>query len=103
MPKLAKSGRMKPKLKKQPQHCARVTMLGCLVCKGPAEVHHVRTGLQPRDDRRIVGLCAGHHRHGADSFHRLGSSAAFFEAHGIDLVKEAESNWAFSVTEGLDR
>jgi len=99
--KLRPFGRIKPRLAKQPAHLARVAGMGCLVCKGPAEVHHVRTGLQPRDDRRVVGLCAGHHRLNADSFHQLGNSALFFETHGIDLVREADWNWTISVNEGI--
>lgn len=54
--------RIKPKRVKQSAHLARVAGLGCCVCRGPAEIHHVRTGNQARDDRRVVGLCAGHHR-----------------------------------------
>jgi len=101
LPKLPKFGRVKPKLAKQPLHKARVAGLGCLVCNGPAELHHVRSGLQARDDRRIVPLCAGHHRHNADAFHNLGSAAAFKAVHGIDLVREAEWQWDISVNEGL--
>lgn len=101
LPKLPKFGRIKPRLAKQPKHLARVAGLGCLVCHGPAELHHVRTGLQARDDRRVVPLCAGHHRHNADAFHVLGSAERFLEEHGIDLVEAAEWQWTISVNEGL--
>lgn len=99
--KLRKVGRIKPKRVNQKAHKNRVAALGCLVCKGPAEIHHVRAGNQSKDDRRIVSLCAGHHRHNADSFHRLGNVELFFQAHGIDLVKEADWNWLETVNEGL--
>ena len=99
--KLPKFGRIKPKLAKQPKHVARVAGLGCCVCQSPAEIHHVRTGNQARDDRRVVALCAGHHRLNADAFHQLGSSAAFFKAHGVDLVRESDWQWTISVNEGL--
>lgn len=95
--------RLKPRLAKQPAHKNRVAGLGCVVCRGPAEIHHVRTGNQARDDRRIVGLCAGHHRHNADAFHQLGSAERFMEVHGIDLVEVAEWQWIISVNEGLAR
>lgn len=96
-------GRIKPRLRKYPAHKNRVAMGGCLVCKGPAEIHHVRTGNQSKDDRRVVGLCAGHHRHNADAFHQLGSAEKFFKVHGIDLVREADWNWLVSVNEGVVR
>jgi len=93
--------RIKPKLAKQPKHLARVAGLGCCVCRGPAEIHHVRTGNQARDDRRVVGLCAGHHRLNADAFHQLGSSEACFKVHTVDLVREADWQWTVSVNEGI--
>lgn len=93
--------RLKPRLAKQQAHKNRVAGLGCVVCRGPAEIHHVRTGNQARDDRRVVGLCAGHHRHYPDAFHNLGSAAKFLEVHEIDLVREADWQWTISVNEGL--
>jgi hypothetical protein len=101
LPKLSKFGRIKPRLAKQPAHKSRVAGLGCVVCRAPAEIHHVRTGLQAKDDRRIVGLCPGHHRHNADSFHQLGSNARFLEVHGIDLVIEADLQRILSINEGI--
>jgi len=99
--KLRPFGRIKPRLAKQKAHLNRVAAVGCLVCNGPAEIHHVRTGLQAKDDRRVVPLCAGHHRHNADSFHQLGSADLFHKVHGIDLVREADWQWTISVNEGL--
>jgi hypothetical protein len=99
--KLRPFGRIKPRRAKQPKHVARVAGMGCLVCSGPAEIHHVRTGNQARDDRRVVPLCAGHHRHNADAFHNLGSADLFHKVHGINLVQEAERQWDISVDEGL--
>lgn len=98
--------RIKPKLKKQPEHCERVVGLGCVVCKQPAVPHHVNErghGRETKDDRWIVGLCPIHHNMGDDSYHMLGSNTLFYQAHGIDLIREAAEQWAFSVTEGLDR
>ena len=93
--------RLKPKLAKQPAHLNRVAGLGCLVCKGPASIHHVRTGNQARDDRRVVPLCAGHHQNYPDAFHKLGSSELFLKVHGIDLVTESDWQWTISVNEGI--
>ena len=42
-----------------------VADLGCLVCKGPAEIHHIGTHMGGgRDHSRVIPLCAGHHRTG---------------------------------------
>lgn len=46
----------------------------CLVhspeCKWRVEAHHIG---RPRDDRRVVPLCAWHHREGPDAVHVLGA------------------------------
>lgn len=104
LPKLPKFGRIKPRLAKQPAHKNRVAGLGCVVCRGPAVVHHVRErghGLEARDDRYVVPLCSLHHNMGNDSIHLLGSNAKFLEVHGIDLAREADWLWTVSVNEGL--
>lgn len=93
--------RMKPRRAKCPAHMGRVASLPCLVCLSrPVEVHHVRTGLLPKDDRRVTPLCAEHHR-GRWGFHGLGSERAFFAEHGIDLTAEAKRLEAESVAEGI--
>jgi len=98
-------GRIKPRLAKQPKHIARVAGMGCLVCHGPAVVHHVTElghGRITRDDRYVVPLCALHHNMGNDSIHLLGSNERFREVHdGIDLAREADWQWTVSVNEGL--
>jgi len=81
--------RIKPKRKRDRKHLAAVSLMPCLVCGGKSEVHHVRTGNAGKDDRRVVPLCADHHR-GRFGFHGLGSEEAFFDMHGISLVAEAE-------------
>jgi hypothetical protein len=102
--KLRPFSRIKPRLAKQPKHIARVAGMPCLVCHGPAVVHHVRErghGLEARDDRFVTPLCSLHHNMGNDSIHLLGSNAKFLEVHGIDLAREADWLWTISVNEGL--
>lgn len=102
--KLRPFGRMKQKPSKQPKHLARVAGMGCLVCHGPAVIHHVNErghGRETKDDRYVTPLCALHHNMGNDSIHLLGSNARFFQVHGIDLAKEADWLWTLSVNEGL--
>lgn len=53
--------------KAERDHMARVAALGCLICQGPAEVHHVTDG--PGMDQRAshydtIPLCPRHHRTG---------------------------------------
>ena len=78
----------------------RIAALGCLVCGGPAEVHHVTASIHggrlTRRHDRVTPLCAMHHRAGADpyankpvSVERLGHRG-FYLKHNIDLLAEAE-------------
>ena len=96
-----KRERIKAGLAKQPAHMARVASLGCVVCGAPAEVHHVRTGNQARDDARVVGLCPLHHRDGKVGFHGLGNENRFYEVHGVCLSFEAEKLAEESTALGL--
>lgn len=45
----------------------RVAELGCMVCGGNAEIHHITTGMgmsQRASNRQVIPLCPGHHRTG---------------------------------------
>lgn len=99
--KLRPFSRIKPRRKKQPGHMARVATMPCLVCGARSEVHHVRTGNQAKDDRRVVPLCPNHHRHSKLGFHGLGSERAFYAEYGINLSKEAERIAAESYSMGI--
>jgi hypothetical protein len=71
----------------------------CLVCGGPACVHHVtgyadKPGRFSRDDWLVVPLCPGHHQAVYDKASdpqsvELLSHQGFFEKYGIDLLAEA--------------
>lgn len=94
--------RMKPRLARQPAHIERVKAMGCLVCgQSPVDAHHVRTGLKPRDDRRIVPLCRFHHLDSRMGFHGLGSERMFLAEHGIDLSAAANRLASESREQGL--
>ena len=44
-----------------------VASLGCIICKRPAEIHHIRAGMgiaQRNNNRRVLPLCPDHHRNG---------------------------------------
>lgn len=75
---------------------AYVASLGCLVCRSPATVHHVRgyadrAGMVPKNHWIVVPLCPRHHliQHGPrESVEAIGHQG-FYRMHGIDLFAEA--------------
>lgn len=49
------------------RHLARVATMGCCVCRMPAEVHHITTGVgmgQRASHYDTIPLCHRHHRTG---------------------------------------
>ena len=71
--------------KTEQRNGARIRELGCCVCRRlkielhpDVDLHHVREGRLGKRGGAMIGLCAEHHRLGADALHNLGSRA--FEA-----------------------
>lgn len=53
--------------KAEEAHLNRVAELGCIICGGMAEIHHLRTGMgigQRNDHFNVLPLCFLHHRGG---------------------------------------
>ena len=102
-----KRGRKKEPTAMERRHMNRVAELGCLVCGGEAELHHVtgyadRMGRLPRSSERVAPLCPLHHRGVGEKAPLLVSVQSlnhrgFYQEHGIDLLKEAEGFWQISV------
>lgn len=49
------------------QHLGKVAAIGCIICRMPAEIHHVRTGMgmgQRNTNFNVIPLCHKHHRTG---------------------------------------
>ncbi len=49
------------------EHLARVASLGCIVCRRPATIHHIRAGQgmsQRSGAHETIPLCPDHHQHG---------------------------------------
>jgi hypothetical protein len=47
-------------------YLSKVAELGCMICKRPAEIHHIRTGqghMRAKHDQ-VIPLCHEHHRTG---------------------------------------
>lgn len=78
-----------------PERREAVRAMQCAVpgCSDRSENAHLVTGGTGRkaDADTVANLCAGHHRLGSDSLHRLGSVARFDDVHGTDLWACAEA------------
>ena len=77
------------------RHLNRIGEMPCLVCDGPAVIHHVvSNGYQriTRTHRLITPLCYRHHVDSPEAIHRIGH-ANFYAMHGIDLYKWACVEW----------
>jgi Recombination enhancement, RecA-dependent nuclease len=93
--------RMKPKAKvvpttEQGRFFDLLKSLGCLICGGPANVHHLMhaPGKERRRDHRfVVPLCQCHHQ-GNNSVHDLGSEDAFRAFWGVDLIGWGIAAWS---------
>lgn len=49
------------------EHLAKVAALGCIICRMPAEIHHLRKGMgigQRNSHFNVIPLCPNHHRTG---------------------------------------
>lgn len=80
------------------RHMNRLADMGCLVCGGPAEIHHVtsdRFKRITRSNKRTVPLCPWHHRLGEDAVERI-SHAGFYKRFEIDLLEWADEQWEIS-------
>lgn len=56
---------MKAATAQQKKHFQRVADLGCVICKGPAQIHHIETHIGGgRNHDRVIPLCHLHHTSG---------------------------------------
>lgn len=54
-------------IKAERLHLQKLTDLGCIICKMPAEIHHLRNGMgmgQRNNHFNTLPLCPTHHRTG---------------------------------------
>ena len=56
----------KHKTKAEQQWLNRVAELGCIICKRPAEIHHIGNGTMSKraSNFEVIPLCCEHHRTG---------------------------------------
>ena len=60
----------KPATKAERLHMGEVAALGCIICRRPAEVHHLpRQGGYRKNHFESIPLCPAHHRTTNESVH----------------------------------
>ena len=77
---------MKKPTAAQKRRFQRVVDLNCLICDGPAEIHHCRheCGGSQRNHDHIAPLCPYHHRILGFTISRHGSPKVFADLYGTD-------------------
>jgi hypothetical protein len=69
------------------RHMGRVAELGCLICRMPAQIHHVRGHMfGMKDNYRCVPLCDRHHN-GGEFGHCVHNGTRTFE---LNYMTQAE-------------
>ena len=66
---------------------SRVTDMGCIICGGPAELHHPRfaAGMAQRaPDALVIPLCPNHHRLGGIGTALHAGQVTFEQNHGTE-------------------
>lgn len=84
----------KHKTKAEKQWLSRVAELGCIICKRPAEIHHIGNGtLGKRSDHfSVLPLCEIHHRTGGHGVAVHAGRKTWESAHGTerDLLEQVK-------------
>lgn len=64
----------------------RVAELGCIICRMPAEIHHLRTGVGlGMKSKDVIPLCPSHHRNGGHGVAIHAGRLAFEANFGTEL------------------
>lgn len=65
----------KPPTRSQKARWEALRAHGCMVCRQPAAIHHLFTGMGGRKDHdKVAGLCWNHHQ-GPEGIHTIGRKA----------------------------
>lgn len=70
------------------QHLGKVAAIGCIICRMPAEIHHVRSGMgmgQRNTNFNVIPLCHKHHRTGGHGVALHAGKKTFEEKFGTEL------------------
>jgi hypothetical protein len=82
--------------KTEKEYINRVAELGCIICRMPAEIHHLRTGMglgMRNDYKNAIPLCPTHHRTGGHGVAYHAGRLAFEENFGseTELLEKVRS------------
>jgi hypothetical protein len=82
--------------KAEKEYLNRVAELGCIICRMPAEIHHLRTGMglgMRNDYKNAIPLCPTHHRTGGHGVAYHAGRLAFESQFGteIELLEKVRS------------
>ena len=78
-------------------HMATVAALGCVLCRRPAEIHHVRHLGARRNHMDVLPLCSEHHRTGGHGVAIHAGRETWADKHG------SEDEWLLWVAEEVGR
>ncbi|MDD4971887.1 MAG: Ref family recombination enhancement nuclease [Paludibacter sp.] len=70
------------------QHLSKVAELGCIICRMPAEIHHIRNGVgmaQRSSHFNAIPLCPLHHRIGGNGVAIHAGQKTFESKFGTEL------------------
>jgi len=70
------------------QYLGKVAAIGCIICRMPAEIHHVRSGMgmgQRNTNFNVIPLCHKHHRTGGHGVALHAGKKTFEEKFGTEL------------------
>lgn len=84
------------------RHLSRVAGLGCIICGGPAEIHHIRHGQgmgQRSSDFDAIGLCPPHHRTGGHGVALHMGQEAFERNFGTEVELLAQVRAELGISE----
>ena len=71
----------------QRRHLSKVAEIGCIICKMPAEIHHLRHGMgmgQRNNYLNAIPLCHKHHRTGGHGVALHAGQKTFEENFGTE-------------------
>ena len=64
---------------------SRLVEIGCIICRRPAEVHHLRLGAgMSQRGKQVIPRCPEHHRTGGHGVAYHAGKEAFEQVHGTE-------------------
>jgi hypothetical protein len=86
------------------QYLTNLAYLGCIICEGPAEMHHPRgdQAIAPRADHmEAIPLCPAHHRTGGHGVALHAGQEAFEAKYGTEAELLEKTKTALATLERM--